>query len=54
MIGIEILNRLGKTMVALNKVTDNVSVDMSHFPSGVYFMKVITSGGLKTLKFVKQ
>lgn len=50
----EVINYLGQSVVKSNSSNSNFTVNTSGFASGVYFIKLQTENGAKTLKFIKE
>lgn len=50
----EVINYLGQSVVKSNSSNSNFTVNTSNFASGVYFIKLQTENGAKTLKFIKE
>lgn len=53
-IGIEVINMLGQTIISKTVNSKDVQIDMSILPAGNYLVKVRTDGAVKTVKVVKQ
>jgi hypothetical protein len=51
---IEILNIKGQIMKTLAASSNKISVNVSAFPSGVYFVEVKTEKGVAVRRFVKE
>jgi len=52
---IEIFDIMGKNVSCLiSHIAHPISIDISHFPSGIYFVKIITDTGVVVKKVVKQ
>ena len=49
---IEIINIAGKTIKTLSSTTNNVEIDLSQEPKGIYFVKVSTAKAVTTQKLV--
>ena len=53
--GISVLNVLGEDMLDLpNQHESNMTLDLSHLPSGTYFLRIQTEGGVVLRKIVKE
>jgi hypothetical protein len=51
---VEIVSFLGQIILSQSNETDNATLDVSQFTSGVYFVRVISENGISVQKFVKQ
>ncbi len=50
----EIINTAGQILKAQNVNTDNLNVNVSDLPSGIYMIRVFTDKGIGTLQFIKR
>ena len=54
-VNLQIINIRGQQIfIKEYKNTKNVQLNIEDFSSGVYFVKIITNNGFKTVKFVKK
>jgi len=51
---IVVFNLLGQQMSGLTTNANRVSIDMSNYPTGIYFAKVTTDQGTETMRVMKQ
>lgn len=51
---IVVFNMLGQQMSGLTTNANRVSIDMSNYPTGIYFAKVTTDQGTETMRVMKQ
>jgi len=51
---IEILNIQGQLIKTIAAINDQTTIDISVFPSGIYFIKVKTEKGIAVKKFIKE
>ena len=51
---VEVFDILGKQVLSIGSNTSNVTIDASHLKSGLYFAKVDTDLGTKTVKLIKE
>lgn len=51
---IMIYNSLGQIVKTIYNVENTKTIDVSNFNSGNYFMKIVTSSGVETQKFIKE
>ena len=51
---IVVFNMLGQQMSGLTTNANRVSIDMSNYPTGIYFAKVTTDQGIETMRVMKQ
>jgi len=50
---VELISFLGQTILSLTSIGNSVTIDVSNFTSGVYFIRIITADGIAVQKFVK-
>ncbi len=50
---VQIVDVLGKTIITKNASTNEVAVDASNLPQGLYFAKIASASGTQTVKVIK-
>ena len=53
MVNVLILNALGQTILTSSNLMAQEPIDVSHLPSGIYYLQTISDGNLSRTKFVK-
>jgi hypothetical protein len=50
---IKLINNFGKVLINEESEAESLQIDISHFPSGLYFVEIETEKQIKVLKLIK-